>query len=451
MKYAPAALCLYLALLTPLASAGPTVVPTVEGQVGDVPPVDGRIVGVRFESLHNGGDLLFSRMFVFGGVMPPPPEVEFVLDTVHRTTDPVEVDAFNGTFDQIFAFTPSSARSRNAANDGDFVAFSFAVDGALPQTMDVRIPVYDEAGNSLIDVPIENVPNIGLIETGVAVDNQGRVTVAFVEFPAAGTPAVKVQRLDAVTGLIVDPAFTVNELNGVPDVALLDPAGNRLVVASTNLVNGNVEGNVVDFTGATPVVGPDFAISTTAGIPNNLVRLAADVATGSFTAVWENLTGVVGDPVNIRARRFDASGNAIGDDFVVNTTTAGAQGQPQAAVGPNGETAVAWAGDGAGAENLDVFLQVYDAMGNPIGGEQRVNTFTDDFQDRPSVRFLPTFDALGQPQPIVLWRDVQSSDGSGARGTGTSYRCFSIGQDPTPIFADGFESGDTSSWSDTMP
>ena len=452
MKLVPAALCLNLVLLTPMVSAGPTVVPTNEGQVGDVPIVDSRIVGTRFEAIVNPNEeLFFARMLQFGGAMPPAPEVQFLLDDVHLPSHPIEVDSITGTFDQVFAFTPASARSRNVSDDGDFVAFSFAVDGAEPQTMTVRIPAYDDVGNSLVDMSIEDVPNVGLIETGVAVDNQGRVTVAFVDFPAGGIPVVKAQRFDANSGAVLNPAFDVTDIHGVPDVALLDPAGNRLIVASTDLVSGHIEGNIIDFTGAMPVVLPDFQISTTAGIPNNLVNLAADPAAGRFTAFWENLTGVVGDPVNIRGRRFDANGNPISGEFLVNTTTAGSQGQPQATTGPNGETVAVWAADGVGAENLDVFMQVYDAAGNPIGGEQRVNSFTDNFQDRPSVRFLPTVDALGQPQFLVLWRDVEASDGSGARGTGSSYRCFSIGEDPTAIFADGFESGDTSSWSDSAP
>ncbi len=44
------------------------------------------------------------------------------------------------------------------------------------------------------------------------------------------------------------------------------------------------------------------------------------------------------NPVDVRARRFDAMGNPVGNDFVVNTTTAAAQGQPAAAFGPGGES-----------------------------------------------------------------------------------------------------------------
>ena len=258
-----------------------------------------------------------------------------------------------------------------------------------------------------------------------------------------------------MTGL---PLGGVLDVPGLPrgdvDIALLDPAGNRLIIPSAELVaNGNIRGTILDTSGATPTFLPDFLISNTpADIANVNPAVAADTATGTSMVVWENISGVQGDPVNIRGRRFDADGNPVGGDFLVNTTTAESQGQPAVAYGSGGESVVVWAGDGQNPpEDLDVFFQVYDAMGNPIDVETRANTVTDDIQDRPAVRFLPEPDAQGRPQFVVMWRDVGNADGSNPRGTGQSYRCFSIGDPPGPeIFADGFESGDTTSWSNVQ-
>ena len=129
--------------------------------------------------------------------------------------------------------------------------------------------------------------------------------------------------------------------------------------------------------------------------------------------------------------------------------------QPHVSFDPDsGASAIAWAGDASvQGDGLDVFLQVFDPGGNPIGGEIRANTTTAGFQDRPAVRFLPERDPQGRPQVAVVWRDVANGDGTGANGTGTSYKCFAINgfEEPGPIFADGFESGDTSAWSDTVP
>ncbi len=146
--------------------------------------------------------------------------------------------------------------------------------------------------------------------------------------------------------------------------------------------------------------------------------------------------------------RFDAQGNPVGDDFVVNTTIANDQGQPDVAYGPNGESAIVWAGfDG----DLDVFAQAYDPSGQPIGGELKVNSVDAGEQSKPIVRFLPGPDAEGRVQFVVAWRDLVSDADPTPNGTGTSYRCFSIEGDPQLIFEDGFESGDTSSWSCTQP
>ncbi len=456
------AMALLLALISMPTLAGPTVVPTAEGQFGAVPGVDDRLLGARFESIRGEpGDILFGGIFIGGGSPPPAPEVQFLTDMIHGYPEPVPVGETSSLFEKVDKVVPASAWSRNAADDGDFVAFSFAVDGAMPQTLTVRIATFDESGNTRAQVPIaENVDTFMFLDpifakTGVAVDNQGRTTVTWTEF-AAGLPRVRAMRLDA-GGTVINPTFDATDnIHGNPDVVLLDPAGNRLIVVTNDLINPpNVRGNIIDFSGGTPTVLPEFRMNET-GAPFGALNpaVAADPATGNFTVVWEDNTGVQGNPVDVLGRRFDADGNPIGGDFVVNTSTANAQGQQAVAYGPESLSAVVWAGDPLvpqQPDDLDIFLQVYGPDGQPIGGQIQVNTSEDDIQDRPAVRFLPDRDAQGRPQVAVIWRDVTTPDGGGAKGTGRSYRCFSINgfEEEVPIFADGFESGDTSSWSQT--
>ncbi len=441
-------LCL---MLTPTTLfAGPAVVPTAEGQIGGTPVAADEVVGPRFESIRgNSGEVLMGGLLFAGGNPPPSPEFQFFTDQFHSTPNPVDAGSETVTVSSSSKTTPSSARSRNPTDDGDFVAFAFAVDGTASQTLMVRVATFDESGTHLSTFPIDNIatfPDPVFADTGVAVNQSGEVTVVYSDLPGA-TPTVRAQRVDGSTGVPNGGAIELGPgLNA--DVALLDPAGNRLIIPSTDFVT--IRGNIVDLSGGTPTVLPSFDISTTAGMPNNLPQVAADPTNGSFTVVWENFVDIPGDPVNVRARRFDAMGNPIGNDFVVNTTTANAQGQPAVAYGPENLSAVVWAGDAADTQvdKLDVYMQVYDPLGNPIGGETTVNTFTQNVQDRPAVRFLPEPDSQGRPQVAVVWRDVANADGTGPRGTGTSYRCFSIEgvADPMQIFADGFESGDTSSW-----
>ena len=90
----PAALALFVALVTAPAFAGPTVIATAEGQIGEMPGADDKVVGTRFESIRGqAGELVFGGIFVFGGTLPPPPEASFFTDRIHDAPNPAQVGA----------------------------------------------------------------------------------------------------------------------------------------------------------------------------------------------------------------------------------------------------------------------------------------------------------------------------------------------------------------------
>ena len=367
-------------------------------------------------------------------------------------------------------------------SEDDFVALAFARDGSSSGTMTVEIAAYDFQNElkildlELVDIATLPVPDELFNKTDVAVDDQGRITVVFTEVPSGAPAKIRAQRVDAGLGTLGD-LFDVNLDAADAEVALLDPFGNRLVVPSIPTNSGaadfgKIQANFVDLSGPTPVVEPEFTVSTTpAPFPNIRPAVAADPVTGAFTVSWDFVTGASGDPSDIRARRYDDEGLPLGDDFVVNVKPIladdNSQGQSDVAYGPGGLSVIVWAADGAtGDPDLDVFARVFLPDGSPIvdpsfpllAGQFRVNTGNtpggplSDRQDRPKVRFLPEPDATGRPQFAVVWRDVGDGDGSDPNGTGTTTRCFSIdGLEDVPIFEDGFESGDTSSWSASTP
>lgn len=469
MIYLRTALAVFLVLTvtTTQALAGPTVVPTAEGQIGEMPGASDQLLGTQFESIRGQrGDVVLGSVKAFGGATPPPPEIQFLTDRIHGPSNPMPVSSNPSLFQWLEKLGPNSSYSLGGDGMGPFIVFSYAIDGGPVDSITVRIDGFDENGTPLFQGPIaEDIPTFTIIpdprfaKTGVAVDNQGRATVAYTELSMAGLPRVRATRADVTDGTIIDFDFLINDnIRGNPDVALLDPAGNRLIIATEELTaNSGIKGNIVDLTGGTPVIMPEFPVNDT---PVTFITtspvVAADPAIGNFLIAWEDFTGTPGDPSDVRARRFDATGNPVGSDIIVNTTTANSQAQPSVAYGPENLSAVAWVSDTSmpmGIDDLDVFLQVYDPSGNPIGGEVKVNTFETNTQDKPAVRFLPDRDAQGRPQVAVVWRDVGNSGGFNPRGTGTSYRCFSITgfEEQVPIFADGFESGDTTSWSDTTP
>lgn len=434
--------------------AGPTVVPTAEGQIGEPLGASDLPAGQRFIPIGGDmGDILFGGLVVPGGSPPPSPELRFLTDEIHGIPNPVPIDILPVTVDGVEKVLPASTVW--TADSMATAVYTVSTDGTMPDTQRVTVTIVPTVPGQSSFVVLDNIPTFpdpNINTVGVAADDQGRVTVAYTDL-TGGVAQVRGQQIDGVTGLPIGDSFGISDVgHATPSVALLDPAGNRLIVPTSDFAA--IRGNLIDTSGGTPVVLPEFPISTTPAAFANFLPVAASApGTGGMVA-WENLSGAQGDPVNIFARRFDAKGNPIGTDFMVNTTTANAQGQPSVAMDPAGNMAVAWAGDSSTpGDGLDVFLQVYDASGQPIGGEIRVNTDTSGEQDRPDVRFMPELDDQGRVQVAVIWRDSDLPGGTSPRGTGQSYRCFSIDGlvDPMPIFADGFESGDTSSWSESNP
>jgi hypothetical protein len=101
--------------------------------------------------------------------------------------------------------------------------------------------------------------------------------------------------------------------------------------------------------------------------------VAADRA-GNFVAVWQSYGQ--GQPQGeIYARRFNASGAPLGDEFHVNTVTNGDQGLPAVAMNGDGRFVIAWIdrGEAGTFSHGVVTARVYDPAGRPVGGEVRVS------------------------------------------------------------------------------
>jgi hypothetical protein len=86
---------------------------------------------------------------------------------------------------------------------------------------------------------------------------------------------------------------------------------------------------------------------------------AAMDAGGDFVIAWQDSDG---SGTGVYARRYSASGSAAGGQFRVNTTTAGDQSGPRAAMDAAGDFIVGWGGNGA-------YARRYDAAGAAAGGE----------------------------------------------------------------------------------
>ena len=157
--------------------------------------------------------------------------------------------------------------------------------------------------------------------------------------------------------------------------------------------------------------GDEFGLNTTTATSQreSSVALQDD---GTWMAVWSSL-GQDGDSWAVVGQRFDATGAAVGNEFVVNSTTSGHQRHPQIA-GANGKYLVSWQSGVANGSGWEVMAQEFDADGNPVGSEQTVNSGlsgpNSGHQQHPAV----ALNAVGNG--AVVWSGEGTSDRQGVFG-----------------------------------
>jgi hypothetical protein len=210
-------------------------------------------------------------------------------------------------------------------------------------------------------------------------------------------------------GTPLGPEFRVNSyITGQqyrPTVAA-EAAGNFVVVWPSFGQDGSAFGIFAQRydSGGGPL-GPEFQVNTYTTSGQNLPAASFDAA-GNLVVVWASF-GQDGSGYGIFGQRYAATGAPLGGEFRVNTFTPEVQSKPVVASDPAGNFVVVWHGIKEDGSSLGVFGQRYAATGAPLGGEFRVNTYTTDAQGLPSV----AADASGNF--CVAWVD-STQDGSGS-------------------------------------
>ncbi|HZE89557.1 MAG TPA: hypothetical protein VE404_08420 [Verrucomicrobiae bacterium] len=175
-----------------------------------------------------------------------------------------------------------------------------------------------------------------------------------------------------------------------------DAHGNFVVVWDSygqDGSSGGIFGQRFDSSGAP--VGGEFQInSVTAG--NQVGPDVAMSGLGSFVVVWTS-AGSDGDGFGIVGRRFSSSGVPLGGEFQVNTHTTGDQYYPSVASDAAGNFIVAWNDLGAG---MKVRARRFDALGNARAGEFAVSTATTNYQLNPAVAADPPGNF------VVTWQEA---------------------------------------------
>jgi hypothetical protein len=127
-------------------------------------------------------------------------------------------------------------------------------------------------------------------------------------------------------------------------------------------------------------VGGQFQVNTYTTAQQSYTTVAS-LGAGGFVVAWlsNGSAGTDTSASSVQARRFDAGGNAVGDEIQVNTYTTGTQRPPAVAADGAGGFVVLWSsygGLGNDTDALSAQARRFDATGAPLGPEFQVNSYT---------------------------------------------------------------------------
>jgi len=112
------------------------------------------------------------------------------------------------------------------------------------------------------------------------------------------------------------------------------------------------------------------------------------LSNGGFVVTWHSYYDQDGDGYGIFGQIFDSSGSKVGDEFQVNTYGINHQRSP-AVSGLASGFVVTWQSNyQEDGWSEGIYGQIFDNLGNKIGSELHINTFTTGAQGDPSVTAL---------------------------------------------------------------
>jgi hypothetical protein len=217
----------------------------------------------------------------------------------------------------------------------------------------------------------------------VAVGSRGDFVVVWESANDGDGASIEGQRYDA-SGSAIGGEFSVNtftpQRQGRPRVGRASD-GRFVVCWMSYSVDGSANGVAARrFDASGNPIGAEFVVNTYTTGHQNYGDIAVE-ANGNFVAVWfDQAIDRDGSGTAIFGQRFDASGNRLGSDFLVNSYTTGNQQFPSVSVSPAGGFAVAWTSSTGDGSSFGMFARRFDASGNAVGNDFVVNTYTTGIQ-----------------------------------------------------------------------
>ena len=225
----------------------------------------------------------------------------------------------------------------------------------------------------------------------IAVRPNGDFVVVYESDVADGSYIGVVGRRFDARGAALGGEFQVNTYTTddqySPSVAA-DAKGNFVVVWTSGDGSSNgVFGQRFDASGARR--GGEFQVNTyttgTQGFSFRSGPFVSSAGDGRFVVAWTSSAGADGSATSVQARRYDAQGVAQGDEFRVNAYTTDGQALSSVSMAADGAFMVGFSSAGEDGNGSSAIARRFDASGNPIGGDFVVSATTAGGQYAPIV------------------------------------------------------------------
>ena len=286
----------------------------------------------------------------------------------------------------------------------------------------IRARIFDKNGNGGADIHVNTtvaggqyLPKIAILSSGNFVivwndegQNPGDTTGDAVRgqmYTRSGTP---------IGSEFIVNTSTVGDQENASVTALAD--GGFVVAFQSASGQGDTSGLSVRaqmyHADGTPN-GAEFQLNTQTTNDQSLPSITSlqGANSGRFVAVWEDDSRLNNDGSregSIKAQVFDASGNKVGGETLVNASNITYVNTAPIVVGlANGGYAVTWQGqsDNPGlstdTDDSNIQFQIIDANGHKVGSQLQVNQVGDEYQQAPRVT------ELTNGFIVVTWEDVK--------------------------------------------
>ncbi len=279
--------------------------------------------------------------------------------------------------------------------------------GPGPEEEDVFLRRFDASGTAVTGDLLVNLNTAGRqLHPHVALNDAGTAIVVW-ESRISDTEGDRIhaclQLLDLSGSRHGDESILDDPLHDCryPDVAT-DPAGNFIVTWLRETGPDKVMARRFDPNGV-PATDP-FEVST-ARITSLTRPTVAINALGQCVIAWDGDPNRAGDD-DVHVRLYDPNGVPCSTPFLVNTSRAGAQQWPQAALDDTGGFVIVWQGDTPDPNvATELFARRFGPDGQPVGDQFSLNTCVQDKQRYPDV-------AAANGLFVAVW-ESNGQDGSG--------------------------------------